>query len=159
MAAFPSDNHRPEERMTEKLEFASAEWQAELVRTLEAAVAEAAATGPVEPFSLCELYTDVPAHLHPDSDGSLAWHVRIAGAKVEFSPGKLPDADLLIMIDYATAVPDARTVYGTDADGQARAAASRREARKAGKLSFTTSGKPAPAYLAGLHDHLAALTA
>ena len=144
--------------MEEKLEFGSVAWIEELWRGFAAAVASAGGDGAAAPFSLCEIYTDVPAHLQPDADGRVAWHCRVVDGRVSCGMGALPDADVVITIDYATALPDAQTVYGGDKEKIAAGDARRREARRAGKLSVAGKGNPAPTYLAGLHDHIAART-
>ena len=60
-------------------------------------------------FSLCEEFTDPPAHLNWGGSATIGWYLRIRNGLIETGAGVI-EADRQILMDYATVLPFARTV-------------------------------------------------
>ena len=88
--------------MAELLEFGSAAWVEAARKLIERLVAESP-DDEIEGvrFAVCEVYTHVPEHLEPDTEGRLSWHFRIRGRGVELQPGEIDDADFKVVAQYA----------------------------------------------------------
>jgi hypothetical protein len=140
-----------------KHRFASEAWTAELEQAMAAAFASAAPDTQGIHFSICEVYTGVPADLAPA--GRLSWHCVFAGGGMLFQREELPTADLHITVDYETVLPVARIAVEGDAARQTEMERLIGAAIAAGK--FTVRGDPSqnPAFLAGVHDRVAKVTA
>lgn len=140
--------------MAAKVEFASPAWFGEVRRMFEAY----AATAPRDfAFSVCEVFTDVPAHLDKDGSGVIAWHFRIADGRFHFAYGEADDVDMKTVSDYDFILPFARMRIAPDtaAEYQKRMQAG----VEAGKLRRTGDGSKAPPELYAIHNDLADITA
>lgn len=140
--------------MADKVEFASPEWHERLRILLDRYTAEA---GPDLELTLCEVFTDVPAHLDPDGNGRIAWNCRIAGGEVEFRDGEVTDADIKTIADYDFVLRLARMKMeeGTLAEYRAIQA----EGAALGKLNTTGDPSRVPPSFYGMHNELAEITA
>ena len=144
--------------MSEKLEFASAEWVDAMRRIVEEQLRETDLSGIA--FSFSEEFTDPPEHLREPGAKSIGWYLRIAEGKVEVGRGVLESADSRVIADYQTTLPLARMVFGDNPQLAKEAAALVAEATAAGRMR--REGDPAAGArvpLAGLHDEIARLTA
>lgn len=144
----------------DRLDFVSAEWIAAAREVLEEALADTPGADDSTSFSMCETFTDAPPHL-AGPDGSVSWHARIDGRRVETGAGPLPDADLRITADHTAAVEVASTQYAAAPDAVARV--QRQIRHRLGPDTMTIDGRfpddPAVgAVLLRLHDELAART-
>lgn len=141
-----------------KYEFASREWTAALHGIIAERAAVEIKTKPNLTMSICEVFTDAPAHL-ADKDGKLAWSAVINGDKIDVRPSERDDVKVKVTADYATTLPLGR--FSTDGD-PARAAQLQSmvaAAVAAGKLSFAGDRTPGPDQLTSIHDAIAKLTA
>lgn len=142
--------------MGDRVEFGSRAWVdklGEIVNELVASAPEASQRD----FSICERYTDPPAHLAPPT-GLLGWHMRIEDGRVHVFHEPSEDVDVLVTADYATVLPLARTTYGGP-DGRAEAQKSLVPAVRDGRLSVVGNLEAGPDFLSALHDRLAEITA
>jgi len=92
---------------TAKVDFASAAWVDAAREVLEDLVATHSQPG--LKFSVCEVFTDSPAHVAPS--GTAAWYLFVDGKSVTVGMGERDDVDLRMGGDYQSALPGARTVY------------------------------------------------
>ena len=147
--------------MSEKLEFASAEWVDAMRSIIEGKLREGKVDLTGIASSFCEESTDPPGHLLPEGAKSIGWYFRIADGRVEVGQGVLDAADVKIVADYATVLPLARMVFANNPQAAAEAAKVMEEAAAAGKIrreGDATAAAAIPA-LATLHDDIARLTA
>jgi hypothetical protein len=139
--------------MEQRVEFASDAWFAELRRLLGTYVA-------AEPreltFSLCEVFTGVPAHLDRTGDRRIAWHCRISDGKPNFAYGEI-DADAKTVVDYQWVLPLARMKLGPDNAAEYQAMS--QEGAASGKMVSTGNYSKVPASFSQLHNDLAGITA
>src|SRR3954462_1285089 len=138
--------------MTERLEFGGPEWTQRIKEVFEDAVA----SGGDATFSISERYLDPPAHLVPAA-GDLGWTCRIAGNAVEFTTEPADDVDVAIIADYQSILPAARLPHSdpvSAAESQALTGALVAD----GRLRVVAKARP-PAFLSGVHDRMAAVTA
>ena len=140
--------------MAEKVEFASPEWFAAL-RTKFEAYATTAPAG--MDFSVCEVFTGVPAHLDKDGSGVIAWHCRITPGRFDFAYGESDAVDMKTVTDYQFILPFARMKLGAET-----AEAYEREMQsglKNGKIVRAGDGSKVPQELYAIHNDLADITA
>lgn len=131
-----------------KYEFGSREWLHAVEEILEAIVAESELDESTE-FTFCEVYTDVPARI--SGTGRVAWHTRLQDGVLTFVGSEADDADVKIVVDWATAARLASFEY---ADMPADAG----EAMQLGRVSVTFGKNPAPPAFAAAHDRIARIT-
>jgi hypothetical protein len=136
-----------------KVEFASPEWFAAL-REMFSAYAEKAPAG--LDFSVCEVFTGVPAHLDPDGSGVIAWHCRITPGRFDFAYGESDEVDMKTVTDYQFILPFARMKLGAETaeDYQRQMQAG----LESGKIRRTGDGSKAPPELYAIHNDLAEIT-
>jgi hypothetical protein len=139
--------------MTRKIELSSDEWLAELKARIEKALE----TDKTTVFSLCEVFTGVPAHLDKHGTGVLAWHARIADGKVEFIEGEASDVTMKTVCDYDFIVPFARARLGPE--NAAEMTARMEEGAAAGKLHREGDRSQVPLWFHAIHNDLADITA
>jgi hypothetical protein len=140
--------------MAEKVEFASPEWFAAL-RTMFEAYARTAPAG--MDFSVCEVFTSVPAHLDKDGSGVIAWHCRITPGRFDFAYGESEAVDMKTVTDYQFILPFARMKIGAET-----AEAYQKEMQvglESGKIKRAGDGSKAPPELYAIHNDLADITA
>ncbi|MEJ0024715.1 MAG: hypothetical protein WDN01_01700 [Rhizomicrobium sp.] len=138
----------------DKFEFGGRAWMAAL-RELLVAYTQGAGTN--FEVSLCEVFTNVPKHLDPSGDGTLAWHGVVKNGVVHFDESELADADIHSTVDYDFALPLARLVLSPETAGQLQAAAARGIAEGKLKLAGRDRSKM-PAAFQGLHNDMAVRT-
>lgn len=144
----------------EWVEFASREWCEEANRYLqEQAVLHPEALDGVE-WSVTERWQNAPPHLGFTDNVAGFWFT-ISGGRIEVGAGPAPEAETEIDGDYNAILPIGWTIYGGDAEVQARAQ------REYGHLSRHKpvrmkgqfpSHPPLLPFLGGLHDHMARRT-
>jgi hypothetical protein len=117
--------------MTDKVEFASAEWLAVAEEVLQKAVIGLDLGG--KTFTVSEEFTDPPAHLLKDGDASIAWHFTVSDDGVDVAEGAVEDADMRTRVDYQAVLPVARLVYGTSEEAIAEAMRLREAAQATGE--------------------------
>jgi len=137
-----------------KVEFASPEWFAAL-RTMFEAYAAGAPAG--LDFSVCEVFTGVPAHLDKDGSGVIAWHCRITPGRFDFAYGVSDAVDMKTVTDYQFILPFARMKLGAETaeDYQKQM----QGGLESGKIQRTGDGSKAPPELYAIHNDLAEITA
>ena len=155
-----SDGEKLPVPLDELVEFASREWCDEANRYLqEQAALHPEALNGVE-WSVTERWRNAPPHLGFRDNVAGFWFT-IAGGKIEVGPGPAAEADTEIDGDYNAILPIGWTIYGGDAESQARAQ------REYGHLSRDKpvqmkgqfpSHPPLLPFLGGLHDHMALRT-
>lgn len=139
--------------MTEKIEFASPEWLTALENLVRVYTARA---GDDVELSLCEVFTDVPAHLDRNGDGTIAWYCRIKGGEVEFAEGEIAEADIKTVTDYQFILPFARMKI--DPGNMSAYETQLAEGTKAGKLDRSGDRSKVPPAFYGMHNDLAEIT-
>ncbi len=145
---------------SEWVEFASREWCDEANRYLqEQAGLHPEALDGVE-WSVTERWQNAPPHLRFQDNVAGFWFT-ISGGRIEVGAGPAAEADTEIDGDYNAILPIGWTIYGGDAEIQARAQ------REYGHLSRSKpvrmkgefpSHPPLLPFLGGLHDHMARRT-
>jgi hypothetical protein len=140
--------------MAAKVEFASPEWHAKLRELLDR---YAAAADPALELTLCEVFTDVPAHLDRDGSRRIAWHCRISARKVDFHEGEVVEADIKTVADYDFVLQLARMKMEEATLAEYRALQA--EGAAAGKLNTTGDHSKVPPSFHGMHNEMAEVTA
>ena len=140
--------------MADKVEFASPQWFAALRTKFEAY----AATAPAGmDFSVCEVFTGVPAHLDKDGGGVIAWHCRITPGRFDFAYGASDDVDMKTVTDYQFILPFARMKLGAETAEEYQK--QMQGGLETGKIQRSGDGSKAPAELYAIHNDLADITA
>jgi hypothetical protein len=99
--------------ISERLEFGSDAWVDHARKFLQAKMDAADDRIEKAKFSICEAFTDAPAHL--GRPGNIAaWHAIVDGRNLTVGAGEIEGADLTIRGDYHAVLEIGRTVYGTD---------------------------------------------
>lgn len=149
--------------MQDRMEFASDAWVAHAREFLQKRVDEAGDALDKAKFSICEAFTDAPAHLGRPGNVA-AWHAIIEGRNLTVGAGEIPEADMMIRGDYHAVAEIGRLVYGTDREAAQRAI---REIthRNGGPVAQTVNNprdpegaKAAGIIFAGMHDEMARRT-
>ncbi len=143
--------------MAEKFDFGSSGWLDVLRGAYEEAVANGGDEARSTSFTMCEVYTDVPADLEPT--GRIAWHCRLHEGVVAFKPFDEPAADVHLTLDYASVLPMGRLVVDGNAEKEAEMQRMAATAVRAGKFIVKGDLRKRPAFLAGVHDAVARMTA
>jgi hypothetical protein len=99
----------------------------------------------------------VPAHLDRDGSGRIAWHCRIAGGRVAFHEGEVPEADIKTVADYDFVLQLARMKMEEETLAEYRALQA--EGAAAGKLNTTGDNSKVPPSFYGMHNEMAEVTA
>lgn len=143
--------------MTVKLELASRAWLDELFGLLR----KAAAANPGIEFSVCEVFTDVPERLKPDSQGRVAWHGRIMNGTADLHLGEVAaeDVDVMTVGDWESLLPAARAKVEMTPEGLARYRQLTADAVAAGRIMRYGDASKAPLELMAIHNTLADMTA
>lgn len=143
--------------MTEKFELASQAWLDELFRLMR----EVTARHPDIRFSVCEVFTGVPARLEPDSDGQIAWHGFLEHGYAKLQRGEVPaeDVDVKTIGDWEALLPAARAKVEMTPEGIARYRALSAGAAAEGRIERHGDPSKAPAELMEIHNALAERTA
>ena len=137
-----------------KFEFMSPEWVAMARDQITHALA-GRYLGPT-PFTLCEEFTNPPAHLRRGGADMIGFCVVMRGGSVDVRDGPTSDADCTITSDYAEALAIARDPEAASADPSAMA-----ERIADGRLTIKGDPSAAPAVLreVDIHKLLAKFTA
>jgi hypothetical protein len=138
----------------ERFEFGSPGWIAAFKALMPRYVAK---VDPQVRLSVCEVLTNVPAHLDHNGDGRIAWHFRIADSRVEFGDGYLEDVDHCEEADYDFILPEARQTYTPERMEEVRAR--RIQGAAEGKVKTRRrDGLVMPAELVAMHNEMAIRT-
>lgn len=137
-----------------KHEFMSADWIAMARQQIVQAIGTKDLRG--IDFTLCEEFTNAPAHLLTRGASTVGFYVRIANGGVEVGDHPIEDADLRLVSDYNDALPIARAADSGAADPRVM-----QERIATGKLTIIGDPTAAPATLADvdIHELLAPHTA
>jgi hypothetical protein len=142
-----------------KYRFGTREWLAALHAIICERARTAAATHPDYSYSICEVYTGVPADIALLHGGRTAWHAAVRGAEVTFELEESDAVDFKAVVDYASVIP----LGQFDTMGRADRAAKLQEMSQAvvagGKLKMTGTPPGGDGPLGSLHDAIAKLTA
>jgi hypothetical protein len=144
--------------MAEKFELASARWFEELFRLFR----ETARAHPEMTFSVCEVFTGVPARLRPDAQGKIAWRGFLRGGEADLAMGEVaPEAVTVKTIaDWESTVPFARMKIDlASPDELMRYMKMADEAAAAGKMQRFGERDDVPPCLIEVHNALAERTA
>jgi len=142
----------------ETFELASKAWLEELFRLLR----EAAQQHPEVTFSVCEVFTKVPARLGPDEEGNVAWHGFLRDGEVNLGLGEVPAeaVDVKTVGEWQTIVPLAHhKINLSDPADFARYQQMGDEAAASGKVRRFGDRTKAPLALVSVHNALAERTA
>ena len=144
--------------MAEKFELASQAWFDEIFRLFT----EVARRHPHVKFSVCEVFTNVPARLNPDAEGKIAWYGYLENGKADLHMGEVePSAvDVKNIADWESTVPLARAhIDLTTPEGIAAYTKMTEDAFASGKLQRFGDRTKVPMELIGIHNAIAAKTA
>jgi hypothetical protein len=142
----------------QKLEFGSAAWIDALRVTIADALAAAGPEADEVSFSICEIYRDPPAHIVPET-GVLGWHCRIVDRSLSFVLSPADDVDVVVDADYDALLPLARMIYGDDPEVHAERDRVFGRLLKDGRMRVRGDLDMRPAFLDGVHDTMARITA
>ena len=140
-----------------KYTFATPEWFACLHGIIAERAAAVAVQHPDVRFSMCEVFHNVPTSL--SNDGTLAWHVVVRGAEVEFGTTERDDVDLKYFADFPAIVPLTRLDTGGSADRAAELTRIVEGMMSRGQLRIVGSRSPGAELIGSFHDAIARLTA
>ena len=143
----------------QKHEFASPGWFEALHATIRRLALAAGPELEHARWAVCEVFTDVPAHIAQTPDRKSAWHCYFRGREISFGLGEINDADFKVVADYQTALPFAYEYLGNDPAAQTRVNEALMRAVAAGKMQIAGSRDRQPAAFATLHDEMARVTA
>ena len=141
----------------DKVELASPQWLKLAEGYLQEAIPALGDAVAGVRFSMCEVFTDAPAHL-ADADGKAAWWFAIEGSSVTVGRGARDDVDIRGEVDYAATLPNARLVYD-EAVLAERAAARKAAAPEGPPNAFDALPAAVRSCLTDLHNFLAPQTA
>jgi hypothetical protein len=144
--------------MVEMFELASKEWFAELFRLFR----EAAREHPEITFSVCEVFTGVPARLRPDARGRIAWRGFIRSGTADLALGEVTpeEVDIKTIADWESTVPFARMKIDTaDPHDLARYMELADQAAAEGKMQRFGDRSRVPIEFIAVHNALAERTA
>jgi hypothetical protein len=137
--------------LAKKYEFLSPEWFSNLRAILEKAVEANASQLQGVTYGMCERFTNCPGK------GEVAHWFRVSDGVVKYGDGVLGDADVTLVIDYATCLPLSRAKSGP-ANDEAIA-----EAVRDGRFERIGDPTAIPPQLAealsSVHDEVASATA
>lgn len=138
-------------------EFASTEWLAMVQAQLQERVHAAQRRDPGAPlsFSLCELFTDPPAHI---GRGTVGWSVRVQAGKFEFFARELEDAQHKVIAGYDDILPLVRFRLGADAERMKEYTALGATLVRKGRIAVLGTLPKLPREFATLHDAIAERT-
>jgi hypothetical protein len=144
--------------MTDKLEFASAEWLGVAEEILQKAVVGLDLGG--KSFIISEEFTDPPPHLLREGNTTIAWHFTVSDDGVVVGEGAVEEADMRTRVDYQAVLPVARLVYGTGEEAMAEAIRLREAAQSTGERVGDEGALPPELLqrLFGVHNELAVRT-
>ena len=140
-----------------KYEFASREWCAVLHGLIAERAAWEVKSKPNLAMSICEVFTNAPAHM-ADADGKVAWSCVIEDGRVDFQIRERDDVKFKVVGEYAAILPLGQ--YDTHGD-PARAAELGTMAAKAlesGGMKTTGERIANPQAITSIHDAIARLT-
>jgi hypothetical protein len=139
-------------------EFASPGWMAFMHGMVCERVARLRVEAPDIGWSICEVFTDPPAHLSP-SGAPLAWHCVVKDGAVTFGDSEIEDVDFKVIVDYATVLPLGR--FDTAGDPERAAELSRMSAQAVaeGKMRLLGDRTGRDARIGNFHDPIARVTA
>lgn len=142
-----------------KYEFLTRPWFAALHGIICEKADNFAKTGEGFRYSICEVFTGVPAHLANTADGKAAWHAFIHGAEVEFGLAERDDTAFKVVVDYVSVIPLSRydTMGRTDRAAELQSLAAALAAD--GRLVARGTSPSVEGALGGLHDAIVRLTA
>ena len=144
--------------MADKFELASKQWFDELFRLFR----EAAKANPTMTFSVCEVFTGVPARLSPNAKGEIAWYGIIKDGQAKLEMGEVaPDAvDIKTIADWEHTVPFGRMkIDVSDPENFQRYMKLADEAAEAGHMKRVGDRNKAPLEMIQIHNTLADRTA
>lgn len=134
--------------MSEKFEFMSPGWiAAARERILSALVGKDLILGGMK-YTLCEKFTNPPAHLRRPGSDSIGFCVRLSDGHVEVEDQLADDANCTIISDYTDALAVARDPDAAAADPSVMA-----ERVATGRLKIIGDPSAAPAVLTELDIH------
>jgi hypothetical protein len=147
----------------EKVEFASDAWLEAAERVLKRAVAAAGEAIAGQRLTVCETFTDPPAHLRAAGVNEVAWSFAIDNGAVRVSKGAASGADYSVRADYHATLPGARTILGATPEAIEARTKARREAVASGRVMASGSldhvSLAMRHVLIELHNRLAEITA
>ena len=140
-----------------KYEFASREWCAALHGLIAERAAWEVKTKPNLAMSICEVFTDAPAHL-ADAGGKVAWSCVIEDGKVDFQTCERDDVKFKVFGDYTAILPLGQ--YDTRGDPERAAALGAMAAKVLESGGMRTTGERIanPQAITSIHDAIARLT-
>jgi hypothetical protein len=140
----------------EKYELGSPDWLAMLKGIFEQILAAGGQSDDVE-FSMCEVYTDVPARI--SAEPQVAWYLRVKAGEMIFLTEEVDDVDIKIVGQWALLSKLSSLEYG-EAGLPPDAAAEVAKATEERTFLFTASPtmQPPPPGFAAVHNQVARRT-
>jgi hypothetical protein len=143
-----------------KVEFASDAWLQAAEAILRRAVAAAGPAIAGQKLTVCETFTDPPAHLCAGAN-EVVWSFTIDDGQSRVLKGAAVGADYSVRADYGATLPGARTILGTTPEAIEARSKARRESVASGRANGSLDHVSAPMRLVliELHNRLAEITA
>jgi hypothetical protein len=138
-------------------EFASPGWKAFMHGMITANVVRLGADAADLRWSICEVFTDPPAHLSP-SGAPIAWFCKVSGDRVTFGEGEIDDVDVKVIADYAAVLPLGRYDTAGDPGRAAELAGMSAGLVAAGQLTRIGDRAARDPRMPNLHDPIARVT-
>jgi hypothetical protein len=138
-------------------EFASPGWKAFMHGMITVNVARLGDDAKGLRWSICEVFTDPPAHLSADG-APIAWFCKVVDDEVTFGDGDVDDVEVKVIADYAAVLPLGR--YDTAGDPERAAELARMSAGLVARGELTRIGDRAgrDPRMPSLHDLIARVT-
>jgi hypothetical protein len=140
----------------DRYELGSPDWLAVLKEIFEQTVAADGQSGDVD-FSMCEVYTDVPARI--SAEPQVAWHLRVKAGEMIFRAEEADDVDIKIVGEWTLLAKMSSLEYG-EAGPLPEITAEVAKATDEGTFHYTARpnmGRAPPGF-AGVHNQVARRT-
>jgi hypothetical protein len=98
--------------VTGKQEFCSDAWIDEVERILSELVADAGESLRGRKITVCEVFTDPPAHLLRPGEDRVYWYCEVEEGRAHVAREDRP-ADYRVVVDYQATLPGARSLHDT----------------------------------------------
>ncbi len=140
-----------------KYEFASPAWLAAIHGIISERAARLMRETPDLRMSICEVFTDAPAHL-ANAGGRIVWSCVIDSGVVDFRLAERDDVRFKVTIDYAAVLPLGQ--FDTKGDPERQAELSRMSADliDRGVMKIVGQRDSDPRAMPSVHDAIAQLT-
>jgi hypothetical protein len=140
-----------------KYEFASPTWLAAIHGIISERAATLSQTVPSLHMSICEVFTEAPAHL-ADNAGQISWSCVVNGREVDFSVTARDDVDFKVVVDYAAVLPLGRYDSRGEPERREKLSGMSADLIERGVMRIIGQRGSDPNVMPSVHDAIAQLT-